>query len=117
MANFRSLGDLNREDSDDDRDDTNDYYAGGEKRCASSRTRPRSSSFCARFWPPPPSLSLSIVRVFSRSQRSGMVVQGGEAGGNASNRAVVDDLFQSARRLGARDGNPDVSQNPPAGSP
>ena len=49
MANFRSLGDLNREDSDDDRDDTNDYYAGGEKRCASSRTRPRSSSFCARF--------------------------------------------------------------------
>ena len=48
MANFRSLGDLNREDSDDDRDDTNDYYAGGEKRCASSRTRPRSS-FCARF--------------------------------------------------------------------
>ena len=41
-----------------------------------------------------------------------MVVQGGEAGGNASNRAVVDDLFQSARRLGARDGNPDVSQTP-----
>ena len=41
-----------------------------------------------------------------------MVVQGGEAGGNASNRAVVDDLFQSARRLGARDGHPDVSQTP-----
>ena len=67
---------------------------------------------CEILTPPPPSLSLSIVRVFSRSQRSGMVVQGGEAGGNASNRAVVDDLFQSARRLGARDGNPDVSQTP-----
>ncbi|WZN66157.1 UBX domain-containing protein [Chloropicon roscoffensis] len=78
MANFTSLGDLNREDSDDERDDTNDYYAGGEK--------------------------------------SGMVVQGGEAGGNASNRAVVDDLFQSARRLGARDGNPDDLRAPRSGA-
>ena len=68
--------------------------------------------FLCEILTPPLSLSLSIVRVFSRSQRSGMVVQGGEAGGNASNRAVVDDLFQSARRLGARDGNPDVSQTP-----
>lgn len=65
MANVRSLGDLGREDSDSDRDDGNDYYAGGEK--------------------------------------SGMVVKGGEGSGSG-HRAVVDDLFQSARRLGARDG-------------
>ena len=33
MANVRGLGDLNRQDdSDDGRDDSNDYYAGGEKR-------------------------------------------------------------------------------------
>lgn len=115
MANFRSLGDLNREDSDDERDDTNDYYAGGEKRCARAPDKTTVLFLCEILTTPPLSLDRSCV--FSLSQRSGMVVQGGEAGGNASNRAVVDDLFQSARRLGARDGNPDVSQNPPAGSP
>ena len=110
MANFRSLGDLNREDSDDERDDTNDYYAGGEKRCARAPDKTTVLFLCEILTTPPLSLDRSCV--FSLSQRSGMVVQGGEAGGNASNRAVVDDLFQSARRLGARDGNPDVSQNP-----
>lgn len=34
MANVRSLSDLNGEGSDDDNKKHNDYYAGGEKRCA-----------------------------------------------------------------------------------
>jgi hypothetical protein len=33
MSNIRSLADLNGEESDHD-SDHNDYYAGGEKRCA-----------------------------------------------------------------------------------
>jgi hypothetical protein len=69
MANVRGFGDLNRnsDDENDGDDDTNDYYAGGEK--------------------------------------SGMVVQGaGDRGQGGGHRAVVDDLFESARRLGARDG-------------
>ena len=63
MANFRSLGDLNREDSDDDRDDTNDYYAGGEKRCARAPDKTTVLFLCEILTPPPP-LSLSRSFVF-----------------------------------------------------
>jgi UBX domain-containing protein 1 len=34
MANIKSLSDLNGEGEGDDNGKHNDYYAGGEKRCA-----------------------------------------------------------------------------------
>lgn len=41
MANIKGLGDFKDKDSDSEGGDHNDYYAGGEKRCADLGRGPR----------------------------------------------------------------------------
>ena len=54
MANIKGLSDFQDKDSDSDAGDFNDYYAGGEKRCAISRANGLSRTPCTPWLTPDP---------------------------------------------------------------